>query len=82
MCTQLFLCNKFLTVKHWIKSIYVLGVPWWLSGLKIQHCHCCGTGRYCGGVGSIPGLGTPVCHGCGKKHKACMMFYFILWLNP
>ena len=20
------------------------GVPWWLSRLKIQHCHCCGSG--------------------------------------
>lgn len=20
------------------------GVPWWLRGLRIWHCHCCGTG--------------------------------------
>ena len=19
------------------------GVPWWLSGLRIWHCHCCGS---------------------------------------
>ena len=27
------------------------GVSWWLSRLRIQHCHCCGTG-------SIPCLGN------------------------
>ena len=27
------------------------GVPWWLSGLRIQHCPCCS-------VGLIPGPGT------------------------
>ena len=21
-----------------------MGVPWWLSKLRIWHCHCCGTG--------------------------------------
>ena len=29
------------------------GVPWWLSRLRIQHCHCCGSGCSCGS-GSIP----------------------------
>ena len=28
-----------------------LGIPWWLSRLRSQPCHCCG-------MGSIPGLGT------------------------
>ena len=28
------------------------GVPWWLSRLRIQHFHCCGTGL-------ISGLGIP-----------------------
>ena len=23
------------------------GVPWWLRGLRIWHCHCCGTGHCC-----------------------------------
>ena len=32
------------------------GVHWWLSGLRIPHCHCWGTG-------SIPGLGTSLCPG-------------------
>ena len=27
------------------------GVPWWLSGLRIWHCHCCGAAL-------IPGSGT------------------------
>uniref|UniRef100_A0A4X1TZC0 Uncharacterized protein n=1 Tax=Sus scrofa TaxID=9823 RepID=A0A4X1TZC0_PIG len=31
-----------------------VGVPWWLSGLRIQRRLCCGSG-YCSGVGSIPG---------------------------
>ena len=22
------------------------GVPWWLSGLRNQHCHSCGLGHY------------------------------------
>ena len=38
------------------------GVPWWVSRLRIQHCHCCG-------MGSVPGLGTSVGHGCSKKKK-------------
>ena len=32
----------------------ISGVPWWwLSGLRIQHCHCCG-------IGLIPGPGAPL----------------------
>ena len=30
--------------------------------LRIHRCHCCG-------AGSIPGLGTSSCHGCGQKKK-------------
>ena len=33
------------------------GVLWWVSGLKIWHCYCCGSGCCCG-MGSIPGPGT------------------------
>ena len=36
----------------------VSGVPWWLIRLRIQCCHCCGSG-------SIPGLGA--CHEHGQK---------------
>ena len=32
------------------------GVPWWLSGLRIWHCPCCGSGYSCD-IGSIPSLG-------------------------
>lgn len=38
------------------------GVPWWISGLRIQHCHFCG-------LGSIHGPGTSAWCGCGKKTK-------------
>ena len=41
-----------------------VGVPWWLSGLRIWHCHCYSSGGYCG-TGSIFGLGT-----LGQKEKA------------
>ena len=44
----------------WRRSIKLGGkkvVPWWLSGLRIQHCHCCGSG-YCCWAGLISGLGT------------------------
>ena len=37
-----------------------LGVPWWLSGLRIQDCHC-------SGIGSVPGQGTSMCRGHSKK---------------
>ena len=41
-----------------VKTCYLCsGVPLWLSGLRIQHCHCCGSGHCCG-TGSIPGPGT------------------------
>ena len=38
------------------------GVPQWLSGLRIQCCHCCGAGL-------IPGLGTSASCGCRQKKK-------------
>ena len=33
------------------------GVPWWCSRLRIQRCHCCGSGHCCGSD-SIPGPET------------------------
>ena len=42
--------------------------PWWHSGLRIQHCHCCGLGCCCGRRW-IPGPRTSACHGCGKKKR-------------
>ena len=43
-----------------------IGDPLWLSGLRIQHCHCNGLG-YCCGMGLIPGLGTSACPRYGQK---------------
>ena len=53
-----FLCLSLLSVIN--KTL--LGVPWWLSGLRIWHCHCCGPGL-------MPGPGPSPCHQCGQKEK-------------
>lgn len=42
-----------------------MGVPWWCSTLRIQHCHYCGSGH----TGSIPCSGTSSCHRCSQKVK-------------
>ena len=42
------------------------GVPWWLSRLRIWHCHCYGLGHFCG-EGLMSGPGTSTCHGCCQK---------------
>ena len=42
--------------QHWRR-----GVPWYLSGLRIWHCQCCGSGCS-SGMGSIPGPRTFSCH--------------------
>ena len=46
-----------------------MGVPLWLSRLKTQHCHCCGSGCCCG-ESSIPGPGErPHAMGASKKQR-------------
>ena len=50
------------------RSTLADGVPSWHNGLRIQHCHCCGSGYSCS-MGSIPGLGTSTCHRCNQKKK-------------
>ena len=30
------------------KQKKLLGIPWWPGGLRIQCCHCCGSGHCCG----------------------------------
>ena len=50
----------------WKTPISDMGVPWWLRGLRIWHCHYCGLGCCCD-VSSIPGLGNSTCHRCGKN---------------
>ena len=47
---------------HSASHIRNTNVPWWLSGLRIWRCHCCGSG-------SIPGSGTAMCHGTAKKKR-------------
>ena len=41
---------------------HIVGVPWWPSGLRTWHDHCCG-------LGLIRGLGTYACCGLGKTNK-------------
>ena len=45
-----------------------LGVAWWLSRLRVQHCQGCSSGCWCGAV-LTPGSGTSACHGCSQKVK-------------
>ena len=35
----------------------LIGVPWWLSRLRIWHCHCCDS-RHCCGLSLTPGPGN------------------------
>lgn len=50
----------------------------WLSGLKIQSCHCSGSGC-CPGVGLVPGPKTSTCHGCGQKTPTRSQKVFTFW---
>ena len=49
-----------------IKRVKILGFSWWLSGLSIQRCHCCG-------MGSTPGPGNFHVPCVGQKKLG---FYF------
>lgn len=44
----------------------ILGVPWWLSGLKIQYFHCWDSNSCCGAC-STPGPGTSSCPSVAPK---------------
>ena len=60
----------------------LLGVPWWPSKLRIQHCHCRGSGHCCG-PGSIPGPGTHTCLRYGQTNKKTKYaFFFFCFLGP
>lgn len=48
-------------VQHW-------GVPWRYSELRMQRCHCCDSGYYCG-MGSILVQGTSPCQEVRQKKK-------------
>ena len=46
----------------------LIGVPWWLSELRIQCCHFSSSGPCCG-TGSVTGPETSTCHKRGQKNK-------------
>ena len=50
------------------KKRVFLGLPLWLSGLRIWSCHCSSSDCCCA-TGSIPGGGTSEYNGCVKKKK-------------
>ena len=53
--------NRLTPLRRAIIKSSTSGVPWWPGVLRIWHYHCYGTG-------SIPGLETSACHGCGQKN--------------
>ena len=54
--------------KKKVISIEKEGVPWWLAGLRIQHCHCCGLVTAVAWVRSLA-QGFPHAAGVAKKKK-------------
>ena len=60
------------TLPHCSKRLPPRGVLWWLSGLRIRHFHCCGSG-YCCGSGFNPWPGNwELLHATGlakRTHK-------------
>ena len=54
---------------------------WWHNGLKIQHCHCCGSGHCCG-ASSISGLRASTCYRLSPKRERererSPDFYYVL----
>ena len=66
-----------------IKTV-LSGLPLWCSGLRIQCCHCSGSGR-CYGVGLILGLGTSTCPRSSqkkkKKKRQCFVCFFFQGFN-
>ena len=71
------------------ETMAFVGVPLWLRGLRIQHCHFSGLG-HCYGTDSILGSGTSTCCGhappppkltfvkTNKLIKKCLSVYFII----
>ena len=54
---------------RWLLLLKVLlGVPWWLSGLKIWWCHCCGVGLI---------LAWEISHAGGKAKKKKEIYIYI-----
>ena len=62
-----FLKNPPRLCTHCLQDTTDLEVPWWWSKLRIQHCHCCGSGH--SGAGLISGPETSACLGHSQKEK-------------
>ena len=68
--------NFFLGIPHWViycswtihQKIYLCGVSWWLSRVRIWCCHWSSLDHCCG-VGWIPDLGTSTGCRLSKKKK-------------
>ena len=79
---QLHFCLKTWACKfYFLKKHGSLGVPSWLSGLRIWHCQCCGSGYSCD-IGLITGPGTYTCQGTAKTNKhgsPTLNFFFNLF---
>ena len=65
------------------KEVVVCPKKWCLVALKIQHCHCRGSGCSCG-AGSVLGPGTSICHKYGKKKKKGFYWqkHWMWWCSP
>ena len=56
----------------------LLGVPLWLSRLRIQHCHCSG---WIAAVAWVQSLAQELLHATGvAKKKKKKILEFLLWL--
>ena len=58
-----FVCGVFVLVVVFKNFIY--GVPWWFSGLRIQHCQCCVPGSNPDQRVSPHAMGAAI-HNCSK----------------
>ena len=86
--------NFFLGIPHWViycswtihQKIYLCGVSWWLSRVRIWCCHWSSLDHCCG-VGWIPDLGTSTgCRRSKKKKKrkylfTCSLRHFLSYIK-
>ena len=66
---QVFKSSKLMDISHQSKNLFKIqtfGVPWWYRRLRIQHCHCSGSGHCCCYGGSDPWPGN----------------FYMLWAQP
>ena len=69
------ICKRGKLCPHCSSTKTALQVPTWLSGLRIQYCHCRGSG-HCYGVGSISGNFQVPRVQAKKKKKNLPLFMF------